>query len=226
MTDLSNLNTSRPVSGYVSPYEANNAHLSHFLNSSGSSFVYKPSLSSSPRPPAYKSSNSTNGFYYKSEEPSPTPAISITIPTMRNRTVSSTSTNLNSNNSNKTLGPDSGRSNYLNQNNLNRFNANNERVASRPLRPVDGRLLMPVISTNTITTTTTTTLTNIASSNLTINESSSARSRMASPASTVTVPTGAPSIVDESRLLLREYEQLRSDSVSEIQRAHDSLNAR
>ena len=38
---------------------------------------------------------------------------------------------------------------------------------------------------------------------------------------------GSPrSIIDESRLLLREYEQLRSDSVSEIQRAHDSLNAR
>jgi hypothetical protein len=33
------------------------------------------------------------------------------------------------------------------------------------------------------------------------------------------------SIVDESKSLLREYEQLRSDSVSEIQRAHDSLNA-
>ncbi len=34
------------------------------------------------------------------------------------------------------------------------------------------------------------------------------------------------SIIDESRSLLREYEQLRNDSVSEIQRAHDSLNAR
>jgi hypothetical protein len=33
------------------------------------------------------------------------------------------------------------------------------------------------------------------------------------------------SIIDESKSLLREYEQLRSDSVSEIQRAHDSLNA-
>lgn len=34
------------------------------------------------------------------------------------------------------------------------------------------------------------------------------------------------SIIDESRMLLKEYEQLRSDSVSEIQRAQDSLNAR
>lgn len=43
------------------------------------------------------------------------------------------------------------------------------------------------------------------------------------------VPTAATtgsSIIDESRMLLKEYEQLRNDSVSEIQRAHDSLNAR
>ena len=87
-------------------------------------------------------------------------------------------------------------------------------------RSTDTRLLIPVISTNTITTTTTMTnttlinttgLTNVKSINK-INES---------------VSTGCSnSIVDESRLLLREYEQLRNDSVSEIQRAHDSLNAR
>ena len=40
------------------------------------------------------------------------------------------------------------------------------------------------------------------------------------------IPSSGSSIIDESRLLLKEYEQLRNDSVSEIQRAHDSLNAR
>ena len=68
----------------------------------------------------------------------------------------------------------------------------------------DSRLLMPVVTSNTVTTTTTTTTTNAAYNN----------------------QNSPNSIVDESRLLLREYEQLRSDSVSEIQRAHDSLNAR
>ena len=78
-------------------------------------------------------------------------------------------------------------------------------------RPIDTRLLVPVIST--MTTTTTTTTANVANDEVHIKEMSNVNS-----------PT--PSIVDESKLLLREYEQLRSDSVSEIQRAHDSLNAR
>ncbi len=72
---------------------------------------------------------------------------------------------------------------------------------------------MPVIST--LTTTTTTTVSNVASKEDLVLEVSSS--------SNVNSPT--TSIVDESKLLLREYEQLRSDSVSEIQRAHDSLNA-
>ncbi len=80
-------------------------------------------------------------------------------------------------------------------------------------RYVSSRLLMPVIST--LTTTTTTTTTNVASKDDLLLEVSSS--------SNVNSPT--TSIVDESKLLLREYEQLRSDSVSEIQRAHDSLNA-
>jgi hypothetical protein len=45
-------------------------------------------------------------------------------------------------------------------------------------------------------------------------------------ASNVSISSSTNSIIDESKSLLREYEQLRSDSVSEIQRAHDSLNAR
>jgi len=44
--------------------------------------------------------------------------------------------------------------------------------------------------------------------------------------SNVSINSSTNSIIDESKSLLREYEQLRSDSVSEIQRAHDSLNAR
>ena len=44
--------------------------------------------------------------------------------------------------------------------------------------------------------------------------------------SNVSINSTSNSIIDESKSLLREYEQLRSDSVSEIQRAHDSLNAR
>ena len=42
---------------------------------------------------------------------------------------------------------------------------------------------------------------------------------------TTSSSSNSSSIIDESRLLLREYEQLRNDSVSEIQRAQDSLNA-
>ncbi|CAF0713814.1 unnamed protein product, partial [Brachionus calyciflorus] len=42
---------------------------------------------------------------------------------------------------------------------------------------------------------------------------------------TTSSSSNSSSIIDESRLLLKEYEQLRNDSVSEIQRAHDSLNA-
>lgn len=73
------------------------------------------------------------------------------------------------------------------------------------------RLLMPVIST---TLTTTTTTTNVISENDRI--MSESKAKLASPTT---------SIVDESKSLLKEYEQLRTDSVSEIQRAHDSLNA-
>lgn len=43
---------------------------------------------------------------------------------------------------------------------------------------------------------------------------------------TTSSSSNSSSIIDESRLLLKEYEQLRNDSVSEIQRAHDSLHAR
>lgn len=94
------------------------------------------------------------------------------------------------------------------------YNGNYTIYNERSNRPYyDNRLLMPVISTMTTTTTT------LSTSNVTSNEEI-----IVNEISNVNSPT--TSIVDESKLLLREYEQLRSDSVSEIQRAHDSLNAR
>ncbi len=83
------------------------------------------------------------------------------------------------------------------------------------------RLLMPVIST-TLTTTKTTTTNIVNENDVRVNEvlvSGGAKTARA------TVVSPSTSIVDESKMLLREYEQLRTDSVSEIQRAHDSLNA-
>jgi len=83
------------------------------------------------------------------------------------------------------------------------------------------RLLMPVIST-TLTTTKTTTTNIVNENDVRVNEvlvSGGAKTAKA------TVVSPSTSIVDESKMLLREYEQLRTDSVSEIQRAHDSLNA-
>lgn len=68
-------------------------------------------------------------------------------------------------------------------------------------RSTDTRLLIPVIS---------------------IGNNSSEKQKSTPPL----IPSSGSSIIDESRLLLKEYEQLRNDSVSEIQRAHDSLNAR
>lgn len=68
-------------------------------------------------------------------------------------------------------------------------------------RSTDTRLLIPVIS---------------------IGNDSSEKQKSTPPL----IPSSGSSIIDESRLLLKEYEQLRNDSVSEIQRAHDSLNAR
>jgi hypothetical protein len=77
------------------------------------------------------------------------------------------------------------------------------------IKSSDSRLLMPAINLE-------------SNNNTTINNNNNNASY-----SNKTSNNNSPrSIIDESRSLLREYEQLRNDSVSEIQRAHDSLNAR
>ena len=122
---------------------------------------------------------------------------SYSIPVRINKSYSSTPRN-NSNSPNKNTPYDSNNNDNTNNNNLY-----NENI----IKSSDSRLLMPAINLDNLNYSKTS---NLSNSPTGINNSG-----------------GSPrSIIDESRLLLREYEQLRSDSVSEIQRAHDSLNAR
>jgi hypothetical protein len=122
---------------------------------------------------------------------------SYSIPVRTSKSYSSTPRN-NSNSPNKCVS-------YENNNN-NDNSSNNNIYNENIIKSSDSRLLMPAINLDSLNYSKTS---NLSNSPTGINNSGSPRS-----------------IIDESRLLLREYEQLRSDSVSEIQRAHDSLNAR
>jgi len=223
---------------------------------SSSSFIYKPTLTSSPNYVTASSStlnsynkhisngsqsnfnsnyiqHNSNGLYNNNNNNLNNPMMSspVTNPVMvmiplRNRSFSSTPV------TNNFLYEDKSSSQYNGYQTTIPIEQVKTNVNSIPLtiersRSTDTRLLIPVISTNTITTTTTlTNTTTINTTGLTNVKSISANNTKLNESNMSNGGGCSTSIVDESRLLLKEYEQLRNDSVSEIQRAHDSLNAR
>jgi trimeric autotransporter adhesin len=265
-------NNVKSSSGYKHSESVGNCMLKT-AEASSSSFIYKPTLTSSPNNNYNSSSSGLNNNYYSNSSASnrynsnvslanynqqqqhlannsslftsnsmnnnlscnnsPNNVSNTNNPMMviiplRNRSYSSTPV-ANTNNNNYSLEDKQNYNGYQKtipiekiSTNLNSIPLNIERSRSH-----DTRLLIPVISTNTITTTTTmtnlTTTINSSSTGLTTNVKSNTKLNE--------INSGgggggcSTSIVDESRLLLKEYEQLRNDSVSEIQRAHDSLNA-